>query len=182
MGVWATVEILDGNRAIALVFPGGDRRCFHAIWLRDNAWDETTRAPGNGQKLTTLADLPEDVRVAAARVEGGTLRLTFALERRTIAYDLGWLAEHAYDRPLPAAPGWLGPEVETWDAALGAAARGRLRRGRRGPIGAARLAARRAPVRRRAAPGRTGRERRHRSRFRGGNQSTRHDPPTLRAN
>ena len=120
MGERAAVEILDDGGAIALAFAGGDHCRFHAIWLRDNAWDETTRAPGNGQKLTTVADLPETVRVVAANLEAGTVRLTFAPDMRTIAYDLGWLAEHAYDRPPPAGPGWLAPEVETWDATLGA--------------------------------------------------------------
>jgi gamma-butyrobetaine dioxygenase len=120
MRVQATIEILDSGRAVAFAFAGGDRRRFHAIWLRDNAWDETTRAPGNGQKLTTLADLPADIRVTAARAEGSRVWLTFAPEARTLCYDLGWLADHAYDRLRSNARGWVSSEVYTWDAALGA--------------------------------------------------------------
>ncbi len=52
------VEILDGGRAIRLSLEGGGRLRFHAIWLRDNAWDAATRAPGNGQRLITIADIP----------------------------------------------------------------------------------------------------------------------------
>ena len=52
------VEILDDGRAISLALEGGARLRFHAIWLRDNAWDAGTRAPGNGQRLITIADIP----------------------------------------------------------------------------------------------------------------------------
>jgi hypothetical protein len=42
-------EILDEGRAVALTFADGTRRRFHAVSLRDNAFDEATRSPGNGQ-------------------------------------------------------------------------------------------------------------------------------------
>ena len=32
---------------------------FHAIWLRDNAFDPETRATGNGQRLVALRDIPK---------------------------------------------------------------------------------------------------------------------------
>lgn len=113
------VEIEDGGGVVAVTLPSGDRRRFHALWLRDNAWDESTRSPGNGQKLLTLGELPADTRISSARAEAGRLRVTFEPEGRAIDYDLGWLAEHAYDRPGPTMQGWLGPDVETWDAGLG---------------------------------------------------------------
>ncbi|MBB2202550.1 2-trimethylaminoethylphosphonate dioxygenase [Gluconacetobacter tumulisoli] len=114
------VEILDDGKAIALTVSGGQVRRFHAIWLRDNAWDETTRAPGNGQRLITLRDIPVETRVSAAHCTSGQLFLTFAPEDRVIAYDIGWLADHAYDRTGRRAPGWIAPQIETWDASLGA--------------------------------------------------------------
>ena len=45
MGQNAEVELLEGGNAIAVPFPGASHRRFHAIWLRDNAWDDATRAP-----------------------------------------------------------------------------------------------------------------------------------------
>ena len=95
-------EILDGGEALALDLPGKGRRRFHAIWLRDNAWDEATRAPGNGQRLITLGDIPADTTIASARADGKRLHVTFQPEGKTIAYDLGWLADHSYDN-APAA-------------------------------------------------------------------------------
>lgn len=114
-------EILDGGEALALDLPGKGRRRFHAIWLRDNAWDEATRAPGNGQRLITLGDIPADTTIASARADGKQLHVTFQPEGKTIAYDLGWLADHSYDNAPSRATGWTGPEIETWDATLGAA-------------------------------------------------------------
>jgi [2-(trimethylamino)ethyl]phosphonate dioxygenase len=91
---------------------------FHAIWLRDNAADAETRAPGNGQRLIALRDIPSDTRITAAFLDGSALKVSFAPEGKTIAYDLGWLDAHAYDRPATAARGWTAPEVTLWDATL----------------------------------------------------------------
>ena len=112
------VEILDDGRAISLALEGGSRLRFHAIWLRDNAWDEGTRAPGNGQRLITIADIPSQIRISAAGVEGNTLSLTFAPEGKTIAFDLTWLQAHSYDQGMARAAGWTAPEIELWDAGL----------------------------------------------------------------
>jgi len=105
-GGWLTLETEDGPTR------------FHAVWLRDNAWDAATRAPGNGQRLITLGDIPTDTRIAAAGCEGGRLRVTFAPEDKTVDYDIGWLLAHRYDRDHDRQPGWTGPEITPWDAGL----------------------------------------------------------------
>jgi gamma-butyrobetaine hydroxylase len=116
----AHIEILNGGEALALDLPGRGRHRFHAIWLRDNAWDEATRAPGNGQRLITLGDIPADTVIADARIEAGRLHVTFQPEGKSIAFDLGWLCEHAYDAGPSRTAGWTAPTTETWDATLGA--------------------------------------------------------------
>ncbi|WP_445678759.1 2-trimethylaminoethylphosphonate dioxygenase [Radicibacter daui] len=115
----AGLEIIDDGRAIALTLPDGSRQRFHAIWLRDNAWDEATRAPGNGQRLITLGDIPADTRIGAATRDGGLIHITFRPENRTIAFDPAWLASHAYDTVVTRKAGWLAPGIESWDASLG---------------------------------------------------------------
>lgn len=117
----AEVDIIDAGRAISIALPNGTKQRFHAVWLRDNAWDETTRAPGNGQRLITLGDIPVDTRVSAVKSEAGLLHLTFQPENRTIAFDLNWLADHGYDNDRSRVSGWTSPDIETWDANLGAA-------------------------------------------------------------
>ena len=112
------VAILDGGRAISLAVDGGAKLRFHAIWLRDNASDAGTRASGNGQRLITIADIPSQIRISAARMEGNTLSLTFAPEGKTIAYDLTWLQAHSYDQGMARETGWTAPEIELWDSGL----------------------------------------------------------------
>ncbi len=99
---------------------GGGRAVmrFHAIWLRDNAWDAATRAPGNGQRLIALRDIPADTRISAAVVDGDLLSVTFAPEDKTVDYEVAWLQAHAYDRDDDKAAGWTGDAIATWDRGL----------------------------------------------------------------
>lgn len=113
----AEVTIIDGGKAIALKGAAGTTR-FHAHWLRDNAWDEATRSPGNGQRLITLSDIPRETRITAADLTDGRLWLTFAPEGKRIGYDAGWLSAHSYDRAAPQTKGWTAPWIKTWDAGL----------------------------------------------------------------
>ncbi|MGB1161511.1 MAG: 2-trimethylaminoethylphosphonate dioxygenase [Alphaproteobacteria bacterium] len=112
-----SVTILDEGELIALEHKGKHLR-FHAIWLRDNAWDEATRSASNGQRLIALRDIPEGTSVAEAALKDGALHLTFMPENCTIAYDLDWLADHAYDGVQALADGWLPDETEVWDSGL----------------------------------------------------------------
>ena len=81
-------KVIDGGLAVEMVL-GGERHRFHALWLRDNARDEKTRSPGNGQRLITILDIPKDTKIAEAKAAGGTLSLRFEPEGRTIDYDGG---------------------------------------------------------------------------------------------
>ncbi|PVA05984.1 2-trimethylaminoethylphosphonate dioxygenase [Thalassorhabdomicrobium marinisediminis] len=111
------VTVEDFGSSLALTTAQGTRR-FHAIWLRDNASDPETRAPGNNQRLIALRDIPADTRIAHADVSGNTLSVTFVPEDKTVAFDLAWLDAHAYDRDHSQPRGWVGPEIEPWDSGL----------------------------------------------------------------
>ena len=92
---------------------------FHAIWLRDNAQDAQTRAPGNGQRLIALRDIPAETRIAAAEIASdGGLHVQFVPEDKTVWFDPRWLFAHAYDLASPTARGCLDNRIETWDAGL----------------------------------------------------------------
>ncbi|MEB8387364.1 TauD/TfdA family dioxygenase [Rhodobacteraceae bacterium KMM 6894] len=103
---------------VTVTDPSGHAARFHAIWLRDNAWDDQTRAPGNGQRLIALRDIQAETHVTKAEVNGPTLTLTFAPEGRAIAYDAAWLMDNAYDRADTPAPGAMPEGSEAWDAGL----------------------------------------------------------------
>ena len=113
----SNVTTEDGGAVLALE-TGMGRQRFHAVWLRDNAWDAETRSPGNGQRLIALRDISPDIRIAAAEVAGTALNVTFAPEGKTISYDLAWLEAHAYDRPALPEIGWTAPGIDTWDSRL----------------------------------------------------------------
>ena len=110
-------DILDGGGAVRLTWPDGFAARFHAVWLRDNALDPETRAPGNGQRLIAVGDIPRDIRIGAA--EGGDdLSVTFTPEGKTVAFPAAWLRAHAYDRRESRVPGWLPETAETWRGGL----------------------------------------------------------------
>ena len=110
-------KVIDGGAAVELSL-GPERHRFHALWLRDNARDEKTRSPGNGQRLITILDIPAETKIAEASAAGGILSLRFEPEGRTIDFDGQWLARHAYDRHERHQPGWTGKGIERWDQRL----------------------------------------------------------------
>ncbi len=111
--------IREAGQVLDLTWADGRQARFDAIWLRDNALDPQTRAPGNGQRLITILDLPADTRLAAATVSpSGDLNLTFAPEGKSVGYPAGWLAARVYDRPARSDIGWTDPAIERWDAGL----------------------------------------------------------------
>ena len=62
-------RLIDGGKALEVSL-GGQTHRFHALWLRDNARDEATRAKGNGQRLITILDIPAATRIAEAKDAG----------------------------------------------------------------------------------------------------------------
>ena len=109
-------RLIEDGAALELSFGGKPVR-FHAIWLRDNARDERTRSPSNGQRLITLLDIPAETRIADAGWTDGRLSLRFEPEGRLIEFEPDWLLAHAYDRPRAGGIGWTGLDVTRWDAA-----------------------------------------------------------------
>lgn len=105
------------GQILTLTGPDGPQR-FHAMWLRDNAWDADTRAPGNGQRLVALRDIPADTKMTKVAVSDDRITVSFSPEGKTNTYEAGWLSANAYDRPAPAQKGWTSAEIEPWDARL----------------------------------------------------------------
>ncbi|MBT8460737.1 MAG: TauD/TfdA family dioxygenase [Boseongicola sp.] len=92
---------------------------FHAIWLRDNAQDAETRAPGNGQRLIALRDIPSGTRIAAASLTvEGELQVRFTPQEKSLMFDLCWLEQHSYDHQKELSRGWLAVAAEPWDSGL----------------------------------------------------------------
>lgn len=91
---------------------------YHAIWLRDNAQDETTRSAGNGQRLISVTDLSPDTSISKARIEGDQLLLRFSGDQTEYTYAVKWLEENCYDKPSYAPATRLPHGLVTWDSSL----------------------------------------------------------------
>lgn len=112
----ASVE--DGGRVLRLTGLADRDLRFHAVWLRDNATDPGTRDPRNGQRLITLADVPRDVSISAARAGEAGLSVEFAPDGCAAVFGWDWLAANAYDRPGQGAGIRLPEGTDTWNRGL----------------------------------------------------------------
>lgn len=108
------VAIIDDGAGLALTLNNNPALRFHAIWLRDNAHDEQTRSPQNGQRLIALRDIPPQTRIESARLDGDDIHVLFQPENKSIRFDAEWLVRHAYDLDGTKSPGWTPAHVVTW--------------------------------------------------------------------
>ena len=118
MNGYTEVEIIDHQTALSLTCGNGARHRFHAIWLRDNATDPTTRSDVNGQKLITLQDIPESLQISKADLDNdGNLAICFKPEDKTLTYPGKWLIDNAYDTDANNVENifYVNPELELWD-------------------------------------------------------------------
>ena len=72
------IEVLDEGAVLSLMTEDAQRLRFHAIWLRDNAWDAQTRSPSNGQRLIALRDIPAATRIGSAQLDGDKVQICFS--------------------------------------------------------------------------------------------------------
>lgn len=112
------VEVSSNGDIATLTMNGQEPVRFHAIWLRDNAHDELTRSPANGQRLIALRDIPPGLSIGDANIGGNKLRIAFEPEDKTVEYDIDWLLAHQYDTSHKKSAGWTSPAIQTWDSQL----------------------------------------------------------------
>lgn len=113
----STAAVREDGQVVELAWKDGARARFHAMWLRDNALDDKTRSPGNGQRLVTILDIPRETIVRTAAVDGGDLAIQFGPEAKDVRFPSVWLRDHAYDRQHARSAGWLAGGVEAWTRA-----------------------------------------------------------------
>jgi len=109
-----TVEIIENGQAIALQEGVNSQVVrYHAVWLRDNAPEPETIDAGNGQRLITVSQIPDDIQITSADMSSKYLNVTFAPEGKDVRYPLAWLAANSYDKSGKVS---LTPSsVQTWD-------------------------------------------------------------------
>lgn len=116
---YTSAEIIDGGQALLLKGNNQVSSRFHAMWLRDNALDEETRAV-NGQRLITLNDIPSDTVLQSVNLDkNGNLNIAFGPDGKTTNFPLSWLQDNVYDNGIyEHQKGWLPQFIKTWDGAL----------------------------------------------------------------
>jgi len=115
-----SVNVLPDNKAVEIVWDNGSRARFHAVWLRDNALDDQTRSPINGQRMITLLDIPQNLTITNASItDEDCMRISIAPENRVLDFPASWLNTYAYDKSGGnRLAGWVNHDVETWDSTL----------------------------------------------------------------
>ena len=77
----------------------GERRLrFPAVWLRDNCPCAECVAPGTGQKLRDITELPNGLGVSGTELTPDSVVVTFAPDQHRSVFSRAWLAAHALDR------------------------------------------------------------------------------------
>lgn len=114
---YKSAEILDEG-GILLLKSSNTQTRFHALWLRDNALDEETRAT-NGQRLITLNDIPKDTTIQSVSLSDSQITIEFGPDGKQVEFPAHWLAAHAYDtQKTKSEKGWLPTYIKTWDGAF----------------------------------------------------------------
>ena len=67
-----------------------------ALWLRDHCQMPESRNPNNGQRLINITDIPSDVGIAAASLDGDRLEVEFSGDGHRSTFALDWLRENSY--------------------------------------------------------------------------------------
>lgn len=96
----APVELHEGWLRVR--FGGRGHADYHLRWLRHNC--DQDRHPVTRERIVCSSELPDDLRAAAASVEGGSLVVRWAHDGRESRYPLAWLEEHAYARDREEVP------------------------------------------------------------------------------
>lgn len=120
-----SVTVEDAGRLIAIGWQDGHQSRYHAIWLHANSQGDESIDAGNGQRLTSIAELPVDTRVHVASVNAdGGVFVTFSNPDGggqdnapfECSFSPLWLWANQYDR-MPTLPmGWVDPGLSLWDA------------------------------------------------------------------
>ena len=76
---------------------GGRPARFPAVWLRDNCPCPDCLAPGTGQKLSDITDIPNGLAITRTEDAGESVLVTFAPDQHRSAFPRSWLEEHALD-------------------------------------------------------------------------------------
>lgn len=81
---------------LAITWENGSQSRLQAIWLRDHCQMPASRDPGSGQRLLNITEIPTDIAISQASLEGDRLTLEFHPDGHRSQFDLDWLYRNCY--------------------------------------------------------------------------------------
>jgi gamma-butyrobetaine hydroxylase len=111
-----SLSLAQDGTWLTLAWPEGRESRFPAVWLADNR--PAARHGALGQRRLDAIDLPETVRIEAARIDASGVTLRFAEIEDEHVFEIAWLDANALD---PASRAKRRPPAPVlWDAGLAA--------------------------------------------------------------
>jgi len=92
----AVRQVAVSPEVLTIEWADGSASEFASLWLRDNRPED--RDAHSGQRLIDIADLPEQPALRSAIATDGVVRIEWQGEPRAVAFELAWLADHAFGR------------------------------------------------------------------------------------
>ena len=100
----ADLELVVGGRPVR----------FPAVWLRDNCPCPGCVAPGTGQKLNDITDIPNGLAITRTEDAGESVLVTFGPDQHRSAFPRSWLEEHVLDGGGGDGDGRTEDDKELW--------------------------------------------------------------------
>ena len=111
--VLRSAEIDSRSGLISLLWADGLRRVFHPLWLRDQC--PSIRHPGTKQRLSSSAELPQELRATGVEASDQVLRVQWKPAHDS-AFCAAWLRSHGSDEATlaQAPPNPFKPCARLW--------------------------------------------------------------------
>ena len=100
----ADLELVVGGRPVR----------FPAVWLRDNCPCPGCVAPGTGQKLNDITDIPNGLAITRTEDAEESVLVTFGPDQHRSAFPRSWLEEHVLDGGDGDGDGRTEDDKELW--------------------------------------------------------------------
>lgn len=106
------IELRDGGESLRLHFPDGSYSDYLAFWLFDNSVENRL---ASGQRLVSVFDVPEDLRILNGEIAGDSLRLVWSHQAESTTLPLAFLDVYR----VPTTPTLhTRPKLRLWDASM----------------------------------------------------------------
>lgn len=91
-------DLYFDHAAVTINWADNQQSVLQALWLRDHCQMPASRNPENGQRLLNITDIPADIGIGNARLDGHRMLVDFIPDGHSSEFDLDWLRDNCYCR------------------------------------------------------------------------------------